>query len=142
MLLTTASAPPAWDPWDALTTRHPHVCVRYTPHLPAHMLGATDGSTIWLATDQSSSERRCTLAHELIHIELGHHCCQPARVEQAVEAEAARRLIPLGRLQAALAWTACEAETAEALDVDVAMLRTRIAGLTEVERAQIGQAAA
>lgn len=141
MLLAPTKASP-WDPWDALATDYPHVCVRHTPHLPAHMLGATDGSTIWLATDQTSSERRCTLAHELIHIELGHYNCQPAHVEQAVEAEAARRLIPLGRLQAALAWTARDVEAAKALDVDVATLRTRIAGLTEAERTQIGQSAA
>lgn len=44
---------------------------------------------------QLQPERRCTLTHELIHIECGHSGCQPPAVELEVRVEAARRLIPL-----------------------------------------------
>ena len=43
--------------------------------LPAGIAGLTDGHTIWLNPNLTPAGRRCTLAHELIHIERGviHH---------------------------------------------------------------------
>ncbi|AYD90928.1 ImmA/IrrE family metallo-endopeptidase [Actinomyces sp. 2119] len=105
--------------------------------MPPRTLGLTDGRTIWLSTDQTVAERRCTLTHELIHLERGHHSCQPPRVERSVEAEAARRLIPTERLLATLSWARSETEAAEHLWVDTATLRARLACLTEAERKRI-----
>ena len=47
----------------------------------------------------SRAEERCTLTHELVHAERGPFpCWLTAREEAAVNAEAARRLIPLDAL--------------------------------------------
>ena len=91
----------------------------------------------WLARGLLQVEERCTLAHELIHIERGHRGCQPPRIEADVEREAARRLIPLDLLGEALTWARCEAEAADELCVDIATLRTRLADLTRAERARL-----
>lgn len=78
----------------------------------------------------SRAEERCTLTHEIVHAERGpvpaHHA---AREERVVDAEAARRLIPLDALLETLGWACCPAEAAEALGVDVPTLLTRIAAL-------------
>lgn len=81
---------------------------------------------------------RCTLVHELIHLERGHSTCQPPDVEADVAREAARRLIPIDELADALAQTRSELEIAEMLWVDVDTLRTRLSFLDDVERAQLG----
>ncbi|WP_205570033.1 MULTISPECIES: ImmA/IrrE family metallo-endopeptidase [Actinomyces] len=126
-----------WNPWQALAEQYPDVVVVHTRLMPPRTLGLTDGRTIWLSTDQTVAERRCTLTHELIHLERGHHSCQPPRVERSVEAEAARRLIPTERLLATLSWARSETEAAEHLWVDTATLRARLACLTEAERKRI-----
>lgn len=135
MSVTASSVAGVWQPWRTLSEEHPDVVVRYVGWLPALVLGATDGRSIWLARGLLQAEERCTLAHELIHIERGHRGCQPPRVEADVEREAARRLIPLDLLGEALTWARCEAEAADELCVDIATLRTRLAALTRAERA-------
>lgn len=89
----------------------------------------------------SAVQRRCTLAHELVHVERGPVPRDPwlaAREEAAVEAEAARRLIPLDALAGALAWSRRPDEVAEELWVDVQTLAVRIGGLSDVERVAVG----
>ena len=62
--------------------------------------------TILLDIRLSRAEERCTLTHELVHAELGPFPrWLTAREEAAVNAEAARRLIPLDALGEALAWS-------------------------------------
>ena len=126
-----------WNPWATLATEHPDVEVIHTTSLPSGVLGATDGATIWLATDQTQAERRCTLTHELVHVELHHDGCQPPRVEADVEWEAARRLIEIDHLATTMAWAHSEAEAAEDLWVDTTTLRTRLTRLTARERALV-----
>jgi len=57
--------------------------------LPAGIAGLTDGHTIWLNPNLTPAGRRCTLAHELIHIERGviHHLPDvlAAREEHSVD---------------------------------------------------------
>ena len=86
------------------------------------------------------AERRCTIAHELIHLERGPAPDDPwlrAREERAVEAEAARRLITLDALADALAWSDRPVEVAEELWVDVQTLDVRVDGLNPAERAEL-----
>ena len=135
--VTASSVAGVWQPWRTLREEHPDVVVHYAAPLPALVLGVTDGRSIWLARGLLQVEERCTLAHELIHIERGHRGCQPPRIEADVEREAARRLIPLDLLGEALTWARCEAETADELCVDIATLRTRLADLTRAERARL-----
>lgn len=79
-------------------------------------------------------EERCTLAHEIVHAERGPfpHWLT-AREEAVVNAEAARRLIPLDALGEALAWSLHPAVAAEELDVDPPTLEALLRDLAAVE---------
>jgi Zn-dependent peptidase ImmA (M78 family) len=83
-------------------------------------------------------ERRCTLAHEIVHHERGDDCGLDEREETAVHVVAAHRLIPLGTLAAALLTFGEDLHAlADELWVDVATLRIRLEHLHPVERAVI-----
>lgn len=80
---------------------HPWRLLREMPQITViwtelnHKSALTDGvSQIWLDRRLFQVERRCSLTHELIHIERGHTSRQSAAIEEAVRAETARRLIP------------------------------------------------
>ena len=125
------------DPWAALAAR-PDVDLVWAD-LPRGVRGLTDGvGTIWLDRGLSQRERRCTLAHELIHLERGHKGAQPASVEADVNAEAARRLLPdLGTIGRALAWARTLDEAAHELWVTREILAARLDALDDSERAHL-----
>lgn len=125
-------------PWSTLLPAHPNTDVWPTNSLPPAVLGCTDGTSIWLTVEQTVAEARCTLIHELIHLERGHSTCQPPDVEADVAREAAQRLIPIDELADALTQARSELEAAELLWVDVDTLRTRLAFLDDVERSRLG----
>lgn len=82
----------------------------------------------------SRIEERCTLAHELVHAERGPFPrWATAREEAAVNAEAARRLIPLDALGEALAWSLHPTVAAEELDVDPPTLEALLRNLAAAE---------
>lgn len=82
-------------------------------------------------------ERRCVLTHELVHLEHGHRGCQPPAVEIAVRREAARRLVRMEHLAAALPWAQDCDELADELWVTPMVLADRYDGLTETEMAAL-----
>jgi hypothetical protein len=128
-------------PWRALG-RLTHVVVVWA-ELPG-LLGATNGrDRIWLDPRQLQVERRCTLAHELEHLRLGHDRCMPGWVERRVSHAAARRLLPdIARVADALAWSACHVgEAAEELWVDEPTLLARLDAsfLTRAELQALGE---
>lgn len=127
-------------PWSTLLSAHPNTDVWPTNSLPPTVLGCTDGTSIWLTVEQTVAEARCTLVHELIHLERGHRTCQPPDVEADVAREAAQRLIPIDELVDALTQARSELEAAELLWVDVDTLRTRLAFLDDVEYSRLGLA--
>lgn len=105
--------------------------------------GRVDGTTITLNLLLTQSERRSTLAHELVHLERGpvlQHL--RAREEVIVEAIAARRLVDRDDLVDAIVWHdgIAHSGTAEDLWADRAILLARIQALTDQERAYIEQA--
>lgn len=101
-------------------------------------LGETNGAdVIVMNPDQLQVERRCTLAHELAHIELGHIGGCSGREETDAARMAARWLIDMGDLLSALQWTENFQEAADCLWVDEPTLMARLDGLTAAERAQI-----
>lgn len=125
-----------FHPWRALRALTHVIVVWVRPHpaLPA----ATNGSDIvWLDPRLTQVERRCVLAHELVHLEHGHEGCQPAAVEHAVRAETARRLITIDSFLAAIPWSEHLAVLADELWVTEQVLLDRLAGLTPTERAAI-----
>lgn len=130
-----------YDPWADLTDR-PHLTLLYRAQRPCGLYDHHT-KTITLRDGMTGAQRRCTLAHELVHEERGDVALSEvvlnARQEQIVERISARRLIALSDLLDALRWTSHLGEAAEELYVDLTTLRARIADLTELERAALDQ---
>lgn len=138
-----------YSPWDDLASR------------PELTFGVTDlpegaGEAWWLPEvpgivmrrGLTQVERRCALAHELVHVDREdrpRHTVGPdgprlaRRQEMAADDIAAARLIPLDRLADALQWSFSPDEVAEELGVTPKMARIRILGLSADEKAWIDQ---
>jgi hypothetical protein len=130
-----------YDPWADLAERWPEVSVVLKP-MSGTLLGEVRYPVIALRAGTSAAQRRCTLTHELIHLERGvDDCGQWARREElAIEREVADRLVPLPRLIAAVraqGGAECRPTLAAALDVDLMILQTRLDSLTRAEKRQI-----
>lgn len=135
----------SWHPWRHAAQVYPEVVINCRRELPADVWGLTSFSRrkIWLCKRLQQVHRRCTLTHELIHLERGALPADPAaaaREERIVDELAARRLITLDDLTDALRWTRDSAELAEGLWVDGATLRTRMATLDPLETAELEHA--
>ncbi|NYE96255.1 hypothetical protein FHU41_002505 [Psychromicrobium silvestre] len=112
---------------------HPWRLLREMPQITViwtelnHKSALTDGvSQIWLDRRLFQVERRCSLTHELIHIERGHTSRQSAAIEEAVRAETARRLIPFDELLRHKRWALSIEELADSLWVTTSVLKDRI----------------
>lgn len=110
--------------------------------LPRLVHGIADFCTRTVTLDRRlrQVERRCTISHELVHIERGpllddDHLA--AREESVVEREVARRLIELHPLGEALAWAHHPSEAAEVLWVTEHVLEVRLQHLHPAERAYL-----
>lgn len=138
------TAPPLqtrYDPWQDLAANWPEVEVVIEP-MAGRLLGVLRYPVIALRAGTSSAQRRCTLAHEIVHLERGVADCGPwaGREEMLVHREVARRLIPLTLLVATVRDLGGQAqlnELAQALDVDLETAQCRLAMLTPGERAAI-----
>ncbi len=97
-----------------------------------------DHDAIVLDKRLTQAEARCTLTHELVHLRRGDTACHDeianVKQERRCEDEAARLLIPIERLGAALLWGREPEEIADELWVDLETLKARVAGLTQDER--------
>lgn len=129
-------APHHPHPWRDLR-QLAHVVLHWRDDLPPGRAGGTDGRNVWLALGQSQVQRRCAIAHELVHLRRGHVSCQDPAVETSVRRETARRLIPdVHRIADAMAWSRGDvAEAADELWVTAAVLGDRLGGLHPAERA-------
>lgn len=133
--------PARYDPWHDLARNWPEVEVVIEP-MGGRLLGVLRYPVIALRAGTSAAQRRCTLAHEIVHLERGVGDCGPwsGREELLVHREVARRLIPLADLAAAvrdLGGSAVLAELAQALDVDLETARLRLDMLTSEELTDI-----
>lgn len=129
-----------WHPWRHAGEHYPHVLIHIDQELPGLIWGLTNGQRIWLCRKLNQVRRRCTLTHELVHLERGPVPADPvgrAREELAVSVEAARRLITLAALAEALRWTREPAELADHLWVDQPTLRARMENLDPLEVAEL-----
>lgn len=134
-------ATPSYDPWLDLRQNWPEVDVRFEA-MPGRLLGELCYPVIALRADTSSGQQRCTLAHEIVHLERGVRDCGPwlAREEFYVDREVALRLLPVTSLAAAIrdaGGVEDLAEIARHLDVDVATLSLRLSLLTGAERRRV-----
>lgn len=125
-----------FHPWGILR-KLSHIRLTWAD-LPVGILGYTNGvDEIVMDRRLLQVERRCTLTHELVHIEYGHTRCQPAKVERQVCAEASRRLVTIEQLLKHLPWARNLSELADDLWVTSAVLDDRIACLTKDDWALI-----
>lgn len=120
----------AYDPWGEVPAGW---SVDFAA-MPARGMCRWNRRTILLDIKLSRIEERCTLMHEIVHAERGPFPrWATAREEAAVNAEAARRLIPLDALGEALAWSLHPAVAAEELDVDPPTLEALLRDLAAAE---------
>lgn len=115
-----------YHPWRILREDWAHVEVEHIDDLPAGRRADTNGvDEIRMRQRLLQVERRCSLAHELVHLERSDTGACPPAVEAEVNREAARRLISWEQLLAAVQWARSEEELAEELWVTVKILRAR-----------------
>lgn len=100
-----------FDPWKVLHALT-HVTLIWAPLIGRY--GMTNGrDKIYLHPEQLQVERRCTLTHELVHLERRHTNACHSTVENAVRRETARRLVTLDRLVDAYKWSRSLDEVAD-----------------------------
>ncbi|MDP9091716.1 MAG: ImmA/IrrE family metallo-endopeptidase [Actinomycetota bacterium] len=133
-----------YDPWRDLCENWPGIQV-IEEAMSGRLLGELRYPVIALRAGTTAAQRRCTLTHEIVHLERGLRDCGPwaDREERQVHAEVARRLIRtegLARAVRNLGGTDDAGALAQALDVDLETLRVRLALLSGAERAYIASA--
>lgn len=137
---------PHYDPWLDLRRNWPQVQLRVEP-MEGDLLGELrhDGRLIAIRAGTSAAQSRCTLAHEIVHLERGVRDCGPwaLREELVVHTVASRRLIHGWELIEAirgLGGTSDQGALAHQLEVDSETLALRLAGLTRTERQAVRRA--
>lgn len=114
-----------YHPWRELRSRE-HLELTWAD-LPPGIRGLTDGSSaIWMETAQLQVERRCTLAHELAHIDLGHTTKPTVAEEKAARRLAAQKLITWDALVDVFRWAHNAFEAADELWVTPEVLEDRL----------------
>jgi len=134
-------APTPYDPWLDLATNWPQLDVVVEP-MVGRLLGELRYPVIALRAGTSAAQRRCTLAHELVHLERGTGECGiwAGREERLVHAQAARRLVSIGQLERALLELGGDADLAALaalLEVDRETAGLRLRLLPEAERRRL-----
>jgi len=133
--------PARYDPWRDLREHWPEVIVRIVP-MRGQLLGWTSYPVIALRAGTTAAQRRCTLTHEIVHLERGiTDCGQWAdREERYVHEEVARRLISVDDLAWAIrhvGGTHDHGAIAALLEVDGETLQVRLGLITRAERRRI-----
>lgn len=129
-----------WNPWRHIGDSYPHIIVDTSRELPERVWGLQAGHNIWLCRRLNQVRRRCTLTHEIVHLERGPVPADPvglAREERVVSQVAARRLISIDALADALSWTRDPHQLADTLWVDLPTLNARMAALDPLEVAEL-----
>lgn len=131
-----------YDPAADLALRHPDWVVGR-----ADLQGLVPEVLCWvrkvILIDAASSPevQRSSLAHAVAHLDLGHTRTLSGHFENREEVQAdrlaARRLIRIEDLAAALAWSRDRGEVASQLGVDLPMLQAREVGLDVAERRRL-----
>jgi Zn-dependent peptidase ImmA (M78 family) len=133
-----------YSPWDHVSSL-PEVLVAFDRLEHADAYWEPDQQVILLDSRLSQAARRSRLAHELAHLDRGDECLNGSgdaerlarRQERRAEELAARRMIPLDQLADALCWAWHSGEIAEALNVDEALVVSRILTSTDTEKQAI-----
>lgn len=126
-----------YHPWRDLRRRD--IILTWHDHLPGGIHSATNGRRIVMARGLTQTQRRCALAHELVHIDMGHTQHMPAPVERVVHRKAAQRLIRWDGLVDTAVWATSVNEWACDLWVTPTVLHARIDTLTDMERGMLAR---
>lgn len=122
-----------YHPWRELRSRE-HLELAWV-NLPPGIRGLTDGSSaIWMESRQLQVERRCTLAHELAHIDLNHTTKPTVFEERKARRYAAQKLIDWDDLVDVFKWAHNVHEAADELWVTPEVLEDRLKALHPHER--------
>jgi Zn-dependent peptidase ImmA (M78 family) len=136
-----------YDPWHDLRSRE-HLTLAFSRLPLGQALYFHDVPGIVLDERLSRVERRCALAHELAHLDLGHleqaaQCGlqETARIARRMEVHAdqlaSRRLVPVERLAEVAVCYSERSQVADALNVTEHLLAVRLAHLHPAERGYI-----
>lgn len=139
-----------WDPWRAVVEHYPGWTVSTEYELPGDTLGMTfvHQKRIYLCCKATPTEQTCTLAHELVHVELGilnghgaHRHEDYTPMERLVCEVTAKRLVPFRDLAKVVVQRpdALVRVWAWMLRVDLLTLRDRFMTLSPVERAALAE---
>lgn len=124
-----------WNPWTAIA-EHDDLELMFF-RLPIPGLYDPDRKVIVVATGQTATMRRSVAAEELAHHVLGHRPCpchiETARMELQARRWAARKLMSIKHLSKAMVHAHCWDDIAEALMVDLVLVKERIGDLTDSE---------
>lgn len=121
--------------WRELRERGDGVVLHFTRFTDGR-IAATDGtSAIWLDDGLLQVERRCALAHEQAHMDLGHGPNPTDADEEAACRHTAQKMIDWDALVDVFRWAHSISEAADELWVTVDVLEDRLAGLSTIERA-------
>lgn len=133
----------AYSPWADARDRHPDVHIARVDCQPARGAWVASERVILLDRALNRAERNTVLAHEIAHVDLEHVMSGrrwfDRRQERHADTLAAERLVDLERLADALRWALCPEEVAAELDVTVEVVRRRVRGLSDEEKAWIEQ---
>lgn len=135
-----------WNPWQTLAEDYRDYVVTSEHRLPKGTMGLSLGKRIWLSSELNPLEKTCTLAHELVHIELrifnGHPSCpgpEYTEGERTVCEVTARRMVPFRDLSRVVGARpdALVRTWAWMLRVDAPTLADRLRCLSATERAAL-----
>lgn len=129
-----------YHPWRELRGR-PEIDVQWAA-LPLDVSALVEGTSITIDSRLTQVQRRCSLLHELLHVERGVPHGVDEREESLVEQEVARRLVPLEQLVDALRWSRHPREVADHCWVTVDVILTRAEHLHPSERHYLRRALA
>lgn len=118
--------------WDPQATADDYGIPITVARLPGALAGCTDGTRIWVDDRLTHTERRCTLAHELVHVWAGHTGHQAPKVEAWVRRTTARLLLTGHDVHRVLRTEPTVWDAADTLGVTVPVLTDH---LTTLERA-------
>lgn len=131
-----------YEPGRDAADRYPEWVIRHRPlshGIPEVMCRRR--RVILIESRETWAAKRCSLAHAVAHLDLEHVATEHGYFDRAQESHAdqlaARRLITLEALAAALSWTRFSVEVAAELEVDIRTLNTRQVHLHPSERAEL-----
>lgn len=108
--------------------------------MPDGVAARTDGVDIWVDDRLNDIQLKCAIAHESVHIEMGHDRIQTEAIEFQVRYETAKRLLPDINLEdgGPRCVGTTLAQCARSLGVTRQVLMDRAATLTDAQAEQAG----